>query len=134
MISATDQAALDRFYGRLGEEGLQPLWTQETDLMPASPNPAAVPWLWRWDTLRPLAEEAGRLITVARGGDRRVLSLSNPGLDGLPFASPTLWAAVQYLNAGESAPAHRHTPSAIRFCTKRLLACTCFMRRPTPMR
>lgn len=115
MISSTDQAALDRFYSRLDEEALQPLWTQETDLMPVSPRPAAIPWLWRWETLRPLAEEAGRLITVARGGDRRVLSLSNPGLGGLPFASPTLWAAVQYLNAGESAPAHRHTPSAIRF-------------------
>ena len=44
-----------------------------------------------------------------------VISLSNPGLGGLPFATPTLWGAFQYLGAGESAPAHRHTPGAIRF-------------------
>ncbi len=50
-----------------------------------------------------------------RGGDRRVLSLANPGLSGAPYATPTLWGAVQYLGPGETAPAHRHTPAALRF-------------------
>ena len=35
--------------------------------------------------------------------------------NGLPFTSTTLWGAIQYLGPGETAPAHRHTPSAIRF-------------------
>jgi gentisate 1,2-dioxygenase len=74
-----------------------------------------VPWLWRWKTLRELAERAGELITIDRGGDRRVLSLANPGLEGAPYATSTLWGAVQYLNPGEHAGAHRHTPGAIRF-------------------
>ncbi|AQT82382.1 gentisate 1,2-dioxygenase [Mycolicibacterium litorale] len=37
------------------------------------------------------------------------------GSRGKPFATPTLWGALQYLGAGESAPGHRHTPAAIRF-------------------
>jgi gentisate 1,2-dioxygenase len=44
-----------------------------------------------------------------------VLALANPGLNGLPFTSTTLWGAIQFLGPGETAPAHRHTPSAIRF-------------------
>ncbi|MGH9271976.1 MAG: cupin domain-containing protein, partial [Ilumatobacteraceae bacterium] len=40
---------------------------------------------------------------------------ANPGLDGRPFATPTLWAAVQYLMPGEVAPEHRHTQHAFRF-------------------
>lgn len=109
------QTALDEFYADVSDAGLQPLWTQEATLMPFEPRPATVEWLWRWKTLRGLAERAGALVPVERGGDRRVLSLSNPGLAGAPFATSTLWGAVQYLGPHESAPAHRHTPGAIRF-------------------
>ena len=115
MTGSDIDTALEQFYADLAKSKLQPLWPQSMDLMPRAPTPTAVPWLWRWETLKPLAQRAGELITIARGGDRRVLSLANPGLDGKPFASPTLWGAVQYLNAGESAPAHRHSPGAIRF-------------------
>jgi gentisate 1,2-dioxygenase len=52
---------------------------------------------------------------VDRGGERRVLSLANPGLNGQPHATGTLWAGLQCLGPGEVAPAHRHTPGAIRF-------------------
>jgi gentisate 1,2-dioxygenase len=83
--------------------------------MPNVPLPATQPWLWQWDTIYPLAKRAGEIITIERGGDRRVLALANPGLHGLPFTSSTLWGAIQYLGPGETAPAHRHTPSAIRF-------------------
>lgn len=49
------------------------------------------------------------------GFPRRVLACANPGLAGAPYAVGTLWAAVQYPRAGEMAPAHRHTPAALRF-------------------
>ncbi|WP_226966554.1 cupin domain-containing protein [Streptomyces phaeolivaceus] len=62
-----------------------------------------------------MGRRAGDLVPVDRGGDRRVLAMSNPGLDGAPFISSTLWAAVQYLQPHESAPPHRHTPAALRF-------------------
>jgi gentisate 1,2-dioxygenase len=106
---------LDRFYADVAAGDLQPLWTQTRNLMPDEPRPAAKPWLWRWKLVRPLCARAGDLVPIERGDDRRVLSLSNPGLGGLPFATPTLWGAFQFLGPRESAPAHRHSPGAIRF-------------------
>jgi len=43
------------------------------------------------------------------------MALANPSLQGKPFATPTLWAAIQWLNGHEDAPAHRHTAQAVRF-------------------
>src|SRR6266542_1398246 len=115
-VIATDrERELARFYADVAAADLQPLWTQTRNLMPNEPTPVARPWLWKWQDVRRLCERAGRLVPIERGGERRVLSLSNPGLGGLPFATPTLWSAFQYLGPGESAPAHRHTPGAIRF-------------------
>jgi gentisate 1,2-dioxygenase len=109
------EAALDAFYADISSVDLQPLWTQTKELVPSAPRPAAVPWLWQGTTLRALAHRARDLITIERGGERRVLGLSNPGLGGAPFATPTLWGAIQALGPYESAPAHRHSASAIRF-------------------
>jgi gentisate 1,2-dioxygenase len=111
---ATEEALKD-FYDKLEANDLAPLWPISDQLMPLTPTPATIPYLWRWKMLRALAERAGELITIDRGGDRRVLSLANPGLAGAPYASSTLWGAVQYLGPRESAPGHRHTPAAIRF-------------------
>lgn len=108
------QDQVNEFYQAVAEADLQPLWVQK-GIMPKEPPLAAVPFAWKWKTLKELAERSGELIPIDRGGDRRVLSLSNPGLSGQPFATPTLWGAVQYLGPGEVAPAHRHTPAALRF-------------------
>ncbi|MTD52547.1 cupin domain-containing protein [Amycolatopsis pithecellobii] len=102
-------------YTDLDALNLQPLWTQNARLLSKVPRPSALPWLWRHGDLRRMAERSKDLITISRGGDRRVLALANPGLGGKPFATPTLWAAIQYLGGGESAPGHRHSPAAIRF-------------------
>jgi len=107
--------ALETFYADVAALDLQPLWTQTRNLMPDEPRPAVKPWLWKWQRVRALCERAGALVPIERGGERRVLSLSNPGLGGLPFATSTLWGAFQYLGPRESAPAHRHSPGAIRF-------------------
>jgi gentisate 1,2-dioxygenase len=101
--------------GALAARRMRPLWRMARELVPDVPLPTAIPWLWRWEDTLPLAKRAGEVVPIERGGDRRVLAFANPGLGGLPFTSPTLWGAVQYLGAGESAPAHRHTPGAIRF-------------------
>ncbi|HEU5439963.1 MAG TPA: cupin domain-containing protein [Ktedonobacterales bacterium] len=105
----------DEFCGALAAHDLQPLWKIAKQLMPEVPLPTTQAWLWKWDDVLPLAKRAGELITLERGGDRRVLALANPGLRGLPFTSTTLWGALQYLGPRESAPAHRHTPNAVRF-------------------
>ncbi|MDQ3734066.1 MAG: cupin domain-containing protein [Actinomycetota bacterium] len=107
--------SLEAFYRSLEEHDLRALWPIADQLMPLSPDPATKPWLWKWSTLLEHAERAGELVDIQQGGDRRVLSLANPGLLGQPFATSTLWGAIQYLNAREHAPAHRHTPAAVRF-------------------
>jgi gentisate 1,2-dioxygenase len=111
----TVEVGYDEFCGALAAHDLQALWSLQRKIMPDIPLPSTLPWLWKWETVLPLAKRAGEIITIERGGDRRVLALANPGLNGLPFTSTTLWGAIQFLGPGESAPAHRHTPSAIRF-------------------
>ena len=115
MTQTSEQTRLGQFYADLETYDLKPLWPIAMQLMPLEPKPRTVPWLWRWKTLRELAERAGELIAIDHGGDRRVLSLANPGLGGQPYATSTLWGAVQFLNPGEHAAAHRHTPGAVRF-------------------
>ncbi|HCN22003.1 MAG TPA: cupin, partial [Arthrobacter bacterium] len=92
-----EAAALEKLYEDFESENLIPLWTQIGDLMPMVPSPKAVPHVWRWDDLYPLAARAGDLVPVGRGGERRAIALANPGLAGTPYATPTLWAAIQYL-------------------------------------
>jgi gentisate 1,2-dioxygenase len=104
----------EMLYAELAEHDLQPLW-ELRGLLTGQPRPRAVPCVWQAKNLTRLAERAGDLIPVERGGDRRVLACANPGLDGEPYIVGTLWAAVQYLKPGEVAPAHRHTPAALRF-------------------
>jgi len=104
-----------RLYEDFTANGLVPLWTLCEGLMTPVPKPQAVPHIWHWDDLYPLAQRAGELVPVGRGGERRAIAMSNPGLGGLPYATPTLWAAIQYLGPGEVAPAHRHSQNAFRF-------------------
>jgi gentisate 1,2-dioxygenase len=106
---------LDELYADFAASGLVPLWTQIGSLMPASPAPEAVPHVWDWATLYPLAARAGTLVPVGRGGERRAIAVANPGLGGRPYATPTLWAAIQYLGPRETAPEHRHSQGAFRF-------------------
>lgn len=113
-FSSDDDPDLDLLYSDIADADLQPLWTQK-GLLPRTPPLRMRPWLWRAKTLRALAERSGSLVGIDRGGDRRVLALAHPDLDGRPFATHTLWAALQYLGPGELAPAHRHTPGALRF-------------------
>ena len=105
----------DSLYSDLRAAHLYPLWRIERDLLPEHPKPRAIPWVWRAAEVYPLGERAIRAVPVDRGGERRVLSLGNPGLGGSPYVAGTLWGGLQCLGPGETAPAHRHTPGAIRF-------------------
>lgn len=110
-----DSPELRALYQGFAAESLIPLWTQTGNLMPMHPKPKAVPHLWRWSKLLPLAEQAGALVPVGRGGERRAIGLANPGLAPNAYVSPTLWAAIQYLGPRETAPEHRHSQNAFRF-------------------
>ncbi|MFV0244696.1 MAG: cupin domain-containing protein [Qingshengfaniella sp.] len=110
-----DTPELRALYQGFAEQSLLPLWTQLGDLMPVHPKPRAVPHVWKWSKLLPLAEKSGELVPVGRGGERRAIGLANPGLAPHAYVSPTLWAAIQYLGPRETAPEHRHSQNAFRF-------------------
>lgn len=111
--SAMDPA-LDGLYADFAEHDLQPLWEMK-GLLTTTPIPRMVPFRWRIGELMKLGERAMELVPIDRGGDRRVLAFANPGLAGAPYATNTLWAAAQFLGPHELAPAHRHSPGALRF-------------------
>jgi gentisate 1,2-dioxygenase len=102
---------------------LGPLWNAIPDLMHKQPTPEAIPYLWKWETLSAKLMEAKEIFTPDRGGERRAIYLQNPGLKnrqpwGWASTTQTLYAAVQLLLPGETAPSHRHTQSALRFILK----------------
>ncbi|GII86964.1 gentisate 1,2-dioxygenase [Sphaerisporangium siamense] len=126
--------ALDDLYRGFEKALLVPLWTEIGDLMPGHPRSSAQPHRWEWNRLLELAGRAGDLVPVGRGGERRAIALANPSLGGRPYATPTLWAAIQYLMPGEDAPEHRHTQNAFRFVVEGEGVWTVVERDPVPMR
>jgi gentisate 1,2-dioxygenase len=127
-----DNPDLDRLYADLAEADLQPLWLQEA-LLTSAPPQRSVPFCWKAKDVHPLAERSRHLVPIERGGDRRVLMFSNPGMGGRCFATSTMSAAVQILGPGEVAPAHRHTAAAIRFVLEGTGACTLVNGDSIPM-
>jgi gentisate 1,2-dioxygenase len=102
------------FYERLDRVDTAPLWEVLNRLVLPEPNPAIVPALWKYDDVRALLMEAGRLLTVQEA-ERRVLVLENPGMRGASQITQSLYAGLQLIQPGEVAASHRHTASALRF-------------------
>jgi gentisate 1,2-dioxygenase len=111
---AATRAKRQDFYDRLGPHNLAPLWEVLKGLIPREPKSKAVPFQWRYDEVRPLLMESGSLLT-AEEAERRVLVLENPSFVGQSRTTSTLYSGIQLIMPGETAPAHRHTPSALRF-------------------
>jgi len=105
---------LKALYARLGEKNTAPLWEVLGEIVTPQPKAGCVAAMWRYDDIRPLLMDAGRMIT-AREAERRVLVLENPVLRGGSQITPTLYAGVQLVMPGETAPTHRHSASALRF-------------------
>ena len=99
----------------LTAQNLVPLWPSlRAVLPPGKPIPRTKPTCWPYKNLRPLLIQAGELTPIEKA-ERRVLVLANPG-HGLEKmqASSTIYLGMQLLLPGEWAPAHRHTPNAVR--------------------
>jgi gentisate 1,2-dioxygenase len=107
-------AALTSLYERLAAKNTAPLWEVLGDIVTPQPRSGCVPALWRYDEVRALLMEAGGLIS-AQEAERRVLVLENPSLRGASQITPTLYAGIQLVMPGETAPTHRHSASALRF-------------------
>ncbi len=116
-----DVGAAD-FYDEVTRLNLKPLWLQEM----SPPHGRAVPYLWKWTVIREQILRAGDHVST-EDVERRVLGLSNPGLQGgRHFATtPNLVGAVQMIMPGEIAVAHHHTPSALRIILEGEGAYTC---------
>jgi gentisate 1,2-dioxygenase len=85
---------------------------------PLEPKNRMQPHLWPWEEVKKLVKEAGVMVGLGRGSrkyDRRVLALTNPGAGDEFTLSGPLFGDIQLIQPGESAPCHRHTPSAARF-------------------
>src|SRR5918992_515687 len=95
---------LSEFYREAEARYLVPLWKVTAKLLPAEPRTRVLPYLWKWADLSRLAYSSADLVPIERGGERRVLGLVNPGLGGKYAATHTLWAAVQIVKPGETAP------------------------------
>ena len=89
----------------------KPLWERTARMGPGSP---AVPTIWRYRDMRPQLLRSIELIT-AKEAERRVFMLENPGLPGTGYITNSLYCGLQVIKPGEIAPAHRHTPNALRF-------------------
>lgn len=106
----------ETFYAKIATSNLAPLWEVLKGLQHVEPRPPERAALWRYDEVRPMLMEAGRLISAAEA-ERRVLILENPALIGQtpPRITHSLFAGLQLILPGEIAPSHRHTQSALRF-------------------
>lgn len=99
----------------MAQAGVAPLWPMMRNVLPhGAPNPVTKSGHWVYDAIRPLLIRAGELTPVEKA-ERRVLVLSDPGRGtGAMQATASIYLGLQLLLPGESAPAHVHTPSAVR--------------------
>ncbi len=112
---ATPSVSAELFNRLIHKYHLYGLWEQEDGVEPV-PFPRTQAFMWPAAVLDPLIEQSGHAVPV--GNERRAMQLFNPGFGGRFATTPTLVGAVQVLLPGETARAHRHTASAIRFITK----------------
>lgn len=70
--------------------------------------------LWKWKQIEPVVRGMADFIAPGKDAERRIVRIANPGVPELT-ATHTISIAFQYLLPGEVAPAHRHSPNAMRF-------------------
>lgn len=99
----------------MARSAVAPLWPQMRNALPHNaPVPVTKSHLWAFADVRPLLLRAGELTPVEKA-ERRVLFLIDPGRGPAAMqATSTIYVGLQLLMPGETAPAHKHTPSAAR--------------------
>lgn len=113
-FSAKSEVEKEQFYHKLDSISIGPLWEVMKGLVPPEPMNRATPHVWHYSQVRPLLMESGDLLT-AEEAERRVLVFENPALRGQSKINSTLYAGIQLILPGETAPSHKHTAGALRF-------------------
>lgn len=103
------------YYADVREHHLEPLWTIPDWFLAPEPLKTYRPYQWHWAEVYPRLLAAADHMTPGQGGSRRVLVYAHPDLRESLGTTHTLNVAMQMILPGEEAPAHRHTPLAIRF-------------------
>lgn len=101
-------------YAEIEKIGAAPLWRHLGELFLPQPKSSAVPYVWRYQNLRPYMLHFADSLSI-EDAERRVLMLVNPGLQDPPATVNSLFAGIQVILPGETAQAHRHTSNAFRF-------------------
>ena len=104
---------LEQYLALVQAAGLDAPWSRPGPLI-ESKKTGVQPFVWRWAEIEPLLRRSSDFIAPGQGTERRILRLANPGVPERT-STHTLSVAVQYLLPGEVAPAHSHTPNALRF-------------------
>ncbi|QLC23916.1 cupin domain-containing protein [Parasphingopyxis algicola] len=104
----------EQLYADLRESAAAPLWTVLSSLVSSEPNLGSQPHAWHFEDMLPLLDRSGEVISAAEA-ERRVLMLENPAYPGEARITEMLYAGLQLLLPGETAPCHRHSQSALRF-------------------
>ncbi len=112
-IAPEKNPARTDYAARVAGKGLHPLWEVFSRVLTPEPRVRSVPTIWHYADSRPDLIEAGTLIS-AEEAERRVLYLENPGLPDEVAITESLYAGLQLVLPGETAPPHRHSPSALR--------------------
>lgn len=127
MANELDPDALNekrRAFGKLlREHHMKEGWSYDDEFTPRPywpevPKNDTVFHLWPWAEVAPVIKKGGEVVGLGHDDgayDRRVVSLCNPGLEPHYACTATLFADIQYLQPGEDAPSHHHTPCATRF-------------------
>jgi gentisate 1,2-dioxygenase len=109
-VKSPTVADLDDRLARIGIEGYWKL----VGVSRPEPTPRGEPFLWRWQDVRPMLFEASGAVALGADAERRSLRLCPPG-PSVKATTDTITAAIQMMLPGEVAPAHRHSPAALRF-------------------
>ncbi|MCZ7566118.1 MAG: cupin domain-containing protein [Burkholderiales bacterium] len=113
VLGTIDELPAD-YRDELARHNATPLWPSIRGIIPfGMPERRARPHIWRYREMRPLMLRAGELTPIEKA-ERRVLMLGNPGLAPEPFATASIFFGLQLVLPGETAPNHRHSPSAVR--------------------
>lgn len=122
-LFSNDEARL-KYHRKLRANNLAEGYSYDKDKLkprpywPTEPKNNVLPCHWKWATLSELIKESGQFVGLGHGQknyDRRVIALTNPGLENQYAITTSFFADFQYIRPGECTPSHRHTPCATRF-------------------
>jgi gentisate 1,2-dioxygenase len=106
--------SLDDLYGVFDQLSMEGGWHRPAGpVLWPEPRKTLLPHVWHYADIKGVLDVAGRLVDHSQA-DRRNVSLTNPAEGNTYPTVRTMIANYQLIKPGETAPAHHHTPAALR--------------------